>query len=356
MELPASEPNRNTVHAKAVYVSDLAPGREVEDAFLLAEAESRQAKNGPFWNLVLEDRTGQVPCKIFHPHSQSAPKLSAGLIVKIRGQVGIWRDLPQIVADQVDILDMEQHGLDPSDYAKASERDPEDMLADIERILDGHLKHKPWRKLMRSILKNSEIRQRLLAAPGGKSIHHAYIGGLLEHTLDVAKLCVSFSELYEELDKELLLAAAVLHDLGKAWEYGRGPVRDVTDEGRLLGHIHLGFEVLEPFFAKARDLDQGLITHLKHVILSHHGQYEYGSPKLPMTAEAIALHFADNLDSKLNTCAGAFADSESDGEPGWSQYQRSMDRFLYRPARTPGAGPGKNKDDKGNQCLLPLKE
>jgi 3'-5' exoribonuclease len=356
MELSGSEANRNTGHVKMVFVSDLEPGREVEDAFLLAEAEWRQAKNGPFWNLLLEDRTGQVPCKIFHPHSQAAPRLEAGMTVKIRGQVGLWRDMPQVIADRVEVLDPAAHGLDPADYAQASERDPRDMLVELERILDGGLRHKPWRKLLRRVLKDPEIRERLASAPGGKSIHHAYIGGLIEHTLAVVKLCVAFCELYDDLDRELLLAAAVLHDLGKAWEYGRGPVREVTDEGRLLGHIHLGFEVLEPHFAKAKDLDPDLITHLKHVILAHHGQYEYGSPKLPMTAEAMALHFADNLDSKLNTCAGAFAEHETDSGPGWSAYQRSMERFLYRPARTPGADAGKKKDDKGNQCLLPLKE
>lgn len=355
MELSASQENRNSGYQKRTFVADLTPGLEIEEVFLLVEAESRQARNGPFWNLLLEDRTGQVTCKIFHPHSQAAPKLTAGSFARVHGQVGIWRDLPQVVADRIEVLDPEAEGLNPADYAQASAREPENMLFELERILDENLRHKPWRKLARSVLSDPVIRERLLSAPGGKSIHHAYIGGLLEHTLGVLRLCLAFCELYEDLDKELLITAALLHDLGKAWEYAPGPVREVTDEGRLLGHIHIGFEVLEPLFAKVKDLEPELLMHLKHVILSHHGQYEYGSAKLPMTAEALALHFADNLDSKLNICAGAFAEAGGDGGPAWSAYQRSMERFLYRPARTPGAGKDKKKHDKGFQCSLPLK-
>jgi 3'-5' exoribonuclease len=343
------------VQNKHTFVTDLSAGREVDDAFLLAEADLRQAKNGPFWHLVLEDRTGQVPAKIFHPHSQAAPKLETGMLVRIHGQVGLWRDLPQVVADQVQVLDLEEGGLNPADFVKSSERDPQDMLADIQTILDEHVRHKPWRKFMRSVLTSREIRTRLLEAPGGKSIHHAYRGGLMEHTLAVTRLCLAFAEQYPELDKELLLVAAVLHDLGKGWEYAQGPVREVTDEGRLLGHIQMGLEIVEPILKKTKDLEPELVTHLKHVILAHHGQYEYGSPKLPMTAEALALHFADNLDSKLNTCAGAFADQGDGGEPAWSPYQRSMERFLFRPVRTPDPEAANNNKNPGSQCLLPLK-
>lgn len=343
------------MHSKHTFVTDLSAGRELDDAFLLAEADLRQAKNGPFWHLLLEDRTGQVPAKIFHPHSQAAPRLEPGMMVRIHGQVGLWRDLPQVVADQIQILDMDEGGLNPADFVQSSARDPKDMLAEIQAILDEHLKYKPWRKFIRSVLATVEIRKRLLEAPGGKSIHHAYRGGLMEHTLGVTRLCLAFSELYPDLDKELLLVAAVLHDLGKGWEYAQGPVREVTDEGRLLGHIHIGFEILEPIFRKAKDLPNELAAHLKHAILAHHGQYEYGSPKLPMTAEALALHFADNMDSKMNTYARAFADEGGDEEPGWSAYQRSMERYLYRPARTPDADAAKKNNDSGSQCLLPLK-
>jgi 3'-5' exoribonuclease len=357
MKIADSQANRNTVSAKSVFVSELAPGLEVDDLFLLAEADSRQARNGPMWHLLLEDKTGQVPGKIFHPHSMGVAGLAPGMIVRLRGQVGVWRDLPQIVAEEVQVLDPEEDGLDPADFAAASVREPEEMMAELEALVRENIRHKPWRKLLASVLTDKDVRPRLLRAPGGKSIHHAYLGGLLEHTLAVSRLCLSFCALYPGLDRELLLAAAILHDLGKAWEYGQGPVREVTDEGRLLGHIHIGFEVLAPHLAKAKGLDPELATHLKHVILAHHGEYEFGSPRLPMTAEAMALHFADNLDAKLNSCEAALAEMPEGNDPGWSTFQRSMQRYLYRARRTPGNENGKaeNGEDRSRQCSLPLK-
>ena len=307
---------------KTTFIRDLAPG---------------QAKDGPFWSLNLADMSGEMPAKIFSPQALAVPPLSSGLFVRVRGQVGTYRDQPQIVAESAQIMDQQEWNLRLADFVPASERDPEDMLADIERLCKKHLKYKPLRQLVRKVLTSPEVKPRLAAAPGAISIHHAYAGGLVEHTLSVCNLCMAFCDLYPALDRQALLAAAALHDLGKAWEYATGPVREHTDEGRLLGHIQIGLDVIKPFMADAvsKGLDAGVATHVKHLILSHHGELEFGSPKRPKTAEAFALHFADNLDAKLKTVAEVTNGVPDEEDTGWSPYVRSLGRFVYRPMRTP---------------------
>lgn len=341
---------------KTTFIKDLEPGRTVDDIFLLVSAQQGQAKNGPFWSLTLADMSGEMPAKIFSPQAQAVEHLAAGQFVRLRGQVGTYRDQPQIVADAAGVLDPEESGLRLADFVPASPRDPEDMLADIERLCKKHLRHKPLRRLVRAILTAPEIKARLATAPGAVSIHHAYAGGLLEHTLSVCRVCMAFCDLYPELDRQALLAAAVLHDLGKAWEYAQGPVREMSDEGRLLGHIQIGLDVMEPFVAQAlsKGLEPGVAVHVKHLILAHHGELEFGSPKRPKTAEAFALHFADNLDAKLKTVAEAVPQAEDDAPVGWSPFVRSLGRALYRPVRTPDPD-ADNGEQKDEQCLLPLK-
>jgi len=340
------------MNRKKLFVRELTPGEAVDEVFALAEARSGQAKNGPFWSLSLEDNSGRVAAKIFFPHSANCPALAPGQLVQVRGQVGVYRDETQIVAESVQVLDPASPDLVLADFVAASARPAEELLADLEALCREHLRHKPWRALVRKVLTDPEIKARLLAAPGAVSVHHAYVGGLLEHTLAVCRLCMSYCDLYPALDREVLLAAAVFHDLGKAWEYGAGLAREVTDQGRLLGHIALGLDVLAPFLARS-SLDAGLVLHLKHIIVSHHGELAFGSPKRPKTAEAFALHFADNLDAKLATVAGALDEAEAD-QGGWSAYLRSLERPVYRPARTPGREAADQRPEE-DQCLLPLK-
>ncbi|BBD08922.1 3'-5' exoribonuclease YhaM family protein [Desulfovibrio ferrophilus] len=342
---------------KSTFVRDLTPGQNVDEIFLLASAQQGQAKNGPFWSLTLADRSGEIPTKIFSPQAQAITNLAAGQFVRIRGMVGTYRDQPQVVADAATVVEPSANGLQLADFVPASERDPEDMLADLEKLCKENIRHKPLRVLVRTVLTNKQIKARIMPAPGAISIHHAYAGGLVEHTLSVCRLCMSFCDLYPELDRQVLLAAAVFHDLGKAWEYAQGPVREHTDEGRLLGHIQLGLNVIEPFLATAMEkgLEPEVAMHLKHIIVSHHGELEFGSPKRPKTPEAFALHFADNLDAKLKTVAEAVEPAVPEDETGWSPYVRSLGRFVYKPKRTPDPAAENGDDKKDEQCLLPLK-
>ena len=254
----------------------------------------------------------------------------------LEGPVQTFREQIQVIVERLELVDLEQEGLDLSLFLPASGERPRDMLAGLMDLCREHLAYPPWRALVFEVLEDPEVQARLLAAPGAKSVHHAYGGGLLEHTLSVARLCMGLCGHYPQLDREILLVAAVFHDLGKGWELSGGLANDYTDEGRLLGHIFIGLGVLEPFLARS-GAPEALQLHLKHIILSHHGQYEYGSPRRPKTAEALALHYADNLDAKLNQVASVFEGVE-EGERAasglrtsapWSVFSIGLRRRLW---------------------------
>jgi 3'-5' exoribonuclease len=273
-----------------------------------------------------------MDAKVWSPLSQQLTGLTAGQFVFVRGQAATYRDKCQLTLDQLTVVPEAE--VDLSDFLPPSPVEPDALLSQIEELCRKELTHKPWRSLMKKILNDEDIRAHLLPATGAKSVHHAYAGGLLEHTLAVARTCLALCDQYAQLDRQVLLCAALLHDIGKAWELTSGLTCDYTDEGRLLGHIQIGLTRIEPFLQKSKDLEPELILHLKHLIISHHGEYEFGAPKRPKTSEAFILHFADNIDAKMNTIAGAYADLDGT-EQNWTPFQRFLDRYLYRPARTP---------------------
>ncbi len=222
----------------------------------------------------------------------------------------------------------------------------------IEDILAEHILFEPWKQFYKSVLTDSEIRKNFTEGFGAKTVHHAYMGGLLEHTLSVMNLCLLFTEQYPQIDKEILLIGALFHDIGKIEELKNNDhLADFTDEGKLLGHIQLGLELLYPFFKQAKNLPKPFISHLKHMILSHHGELEYGSPKLPATQEALLLHHADNIDAKMSMLDN-FYETMQTNEQSWA-YHRFLNRDIYLPEKTPTVN---KKEKKGiKQCSLPLK-
>ncbi|XPV74824.1 MAG: 3'-5' exoribonuclease YhaM family protein [Desulfovibrio sp.] len=336
---------------KKVFVRDLTPGTSLHDIFLIRSARLGKSRNGPYWNVVLQDCSGEVEAKIWNPLSQHFQELPAGTFVEITAQAGTFRDVTQLTIESMNILE-NTSDFNVADYMPASKVPPEVMMEQLEDLIIEHISYKPWKKFCKKVFADENIRAKFLMATGAKTVHHAYVGGLLEHTLSVATICMSMADLYPELDKQVLLVAAIFHDIGKAWELSGDLANDYTDEGRLLGHMQLGLEHLAPFLTKAKDLDPELKMHFKHLILSHHGEYEFGSPKRPKTPEAFVLHMADNMDAKLNTVLGAF-DSLEGEEPQWTPYQRFLDRFLFRPTPTPDKKKAKQKAEK-NQCMLPI--
>lgn len=331
---------------KTQFIADFAVGDAVAALFLIAAAHQGQAKNGPFWKLVLQDSSGSLEAKIWSPQCQMYPSLAAGDIVDVAGRISMYREKLEVAVDRLRVLDPDERStLDLTLFMPASDRPPAELLAELNALCKTHLAHGPWRKLLKSVLAAPEVTEHILTAPAAKAMHHAYAGGLIEHTLGVAKTCMAFADLYPDLDRQTLLAGAVCHDLGKLWELSQGLATDYTGEGRLMGHIQLVMDFLDPLIRKA-GLEEHLALHLKHLILSHHGQYEYASPRLPSTAEAFALHYADNLDAKLNQVWGAL-DNVPEGESGWSQYLPGLERSVFKPLPTPdGRDPGANTGAK----------
>lgn len=325
---------------KKTFIRDLAAGQNISDIFALSQAQRREARNGPYWQLTLADRTGGMEARIWAPQSLQYDNLKPEQFVAVTGQIASFKDQLQMNITDLALVEPAGAGLDLADFLPSSAVPPAELLAEIEAFLDRELSFKPWRTLCAKVLADADIRAALLTAPGAKSIHHAHAGGLLEHTLGVMRVCAALAALYPSVDREILLTAALFHDLGKAFELTHGFSREYTDAGRLIGHIQMGLEALEPFLRAAKDLPEGLVVHLKHLILSHHGELEFGSPRRPKTVEAFILHYADNLDAKINTVNTALentADPEDAEASHWSEYHRTLGRYLYQPMRTPRA-------------------
>lgn len=336
-QIPASVSNAPGQYAaKSLFVSDIALGVEVADLFILSAAQQGQARNGPYWRLEFRDASGSISGKIWSPQSQAYPELTPGMAVWVKARVTSYRDKLELAVDALRVLDEQETGdLDMSLFLPASEHNPADMLAELSALAKKTLEHKPWRKFINLLLADEDISARLRLAPAAKGMHHAYAGGLLEHTLSVARLCLAIADHYPQLDRQTLFAGAICHDLGKLWELTAGIAIDYTTEGRLIGHINLLMEKLAPFFKKS-GLEPHLIEHLQHLVLSHHGTHEFGSPRLPATAEAFILHFADDMDAKMNQVQNALSGLEAGG---WSAYVGGLDRFLYKAPHTPQTAP-----------------
>ncbi|WP_430708952.1 3'-5' exoribonuclease YhaM family protein [Pseudodesulfovibrio sediminis] len=338
---------------KSQYIHDMAPGQPVNDIFLLASANQAQSRNGPYWNITFQDATGKIDGKIWSPKSQEYPALAPGQMAHVQGFVENYRDKNQLKVDHMELLETPHPDVDMGDFLPTSAVPPQELMEAVEELVTEHMKHKPWKLFCKNVLGNEEIRTRLLSAPGAKTVHHAYVGGLLEHTLQVARSCMAQCDVYPTLDRQTLLAGAIFHDLGKAWELSGGLTNDYTDEGRLLGHIQIGQNKLEPFLKKAKSLDESLKLHLRHLITSHHGEHDFGAPVRPKTPEAFVLHFVDNMDAKLNIIEQAYVDMDKNGQE-WSPYMRFLERNVYRAPTTPDPSAKKNEKPE-NQCLLPLK-
>lgn len=315
-----------------LFVSELSLGSEFSEIFIIASAQQGQARNGPYWRLEFRDASGSIGGKLWSPQSQAYPELLPGWLVEVKGKVTSYRDQLEISVDSLRVLDSEESArLDLSLFMLSSPYRPDDMMDELLELANAHLSHRPWRKLINDLLKDGEIGMALRLAPAAKSMHHAYAAGLLEHTLSVARLCMRLADHYPQLDRQALFAGAVCHDLGKLWELSSGLTAEYTQAGKLLGHIFLFLERLGPFI-KRSGLEPEHAEHLQHMILSHHGSYEFGSPRLPATAEALALHYADILDAKLQQVEKALAGLE---EQGWSPYIPSLERSLFKARRSP---------------------
>lgn len=283
-----------------ISIQDISVGDSLCSVFLVSAATKSESKNGPFWRVELRDATGALEAKIWNPLSQRVTDLKAGDFVEVKGKTSLFREQMQFTIEAIRPVDNPEL-LDIADFLPTSAIAPSEILANIEALALTELTYAPWKNFVKSVLNDPKIRNKLLLAPAAKSVHHAYAGGLLEHMHSVAGICLKFSDHYPELDRQTLFVAALFHDIGKLEELTGGLVNDYTNEGRLLGHIIQGVMLVKPYLEKAK-VDPVLVLHFEHLLLSHHGELDFGAPKIPMTPEAFALHYADNVDAKLAQC------------------------------------------------------
>jgi 3'-5' exoribonuclease len=309
------------------FIADLIEGDSVTSFFLVKQAQVRQRRSGdPYLSMVLGDRTGEMAAVMWEGVQEASKELVEGDIVKVQGLLGTYQGDRQLTITRLRKAAPEE--VAPEDYLPRSLEDPVGLIARLQETVDGMVE--PYLKgLLRDLLADEGFMTDFTVAPAAKTIHHAALGGLLEHTASVVGLCRVLADYYPAVDRDLLLAAAMLHDVGKVRELTWNRVFDYTDAGRLLGHITLGALLVEARIREIPDFPEGLAQRLLHCILSHHGELEWGSPRRPKTLEALVLHYAEDLDGKVNSFLG-FAQQHADPQhPGWTQFNKALDRYLY---------------------------
>ena len=280
------------------FIQDLREGAAVKDIYLCKQKTNATTKNGKeYINVILQDKTGTVDAKIWEPNSFGINDFEAHDYVYIAGEVTSFNGALQVNIKQLRVAG--EGEFSAMDYFPVSSKDIGEMFDELLKFIDS-VENRDLKALLNAFFReDEEFVKAFKANSAAKTVHHGFIGGLLEHTLSVTKLCEYYSKAYPVLKRDLLITAAICHDIGKVREFTPFPDNDYTDEGNLLGHIVMGSEMITEKIAKIDGFSPVLARELKHCILAHHGKLEYGSPKMPSIAEAVALNFADDTDAKL---------------------------------------------------------
>ena len=327
---------------KSPYINELQPNQNVEGLFLVAHKEVRQKKTGePFLSLTLADRSGDVDAKMWDNAADVIPTFAQSDFVRVKGATQVFQNRLQFTIHKLRAV--AEAEVDLADFLPASSRDRVEMFGElmgyVASVTNPHLK-----SLLEGILSNPWVAEGFRDAPAAKSVHHAWIGGLIEHVLSLCALA-RFAAAHYKLDVDLVLTGVILHDIGKIRELEY--VRSIRygDQGQLLGHIPIGMQMATEQIARMPDFPPRLRDLVLHMILSHHGQLEFGSPKVPVFPEALLLHLLDNMDSKMEAMRGLIEhDRLIDGN--WTLYSSTLertvlkkDRYLNPSVETEGGAP-----------------
>lgn len=335
---------------KEIYVGDILGNRSVEGVFLVLNKRTGTTRRGdPFLSLTLSDRTGEVEAKVWDRVDKLGQLFDKNDFVRIRARSEVYQDRLQLVIS--DLGAVEEKDVDLGDFLPRAEKEPELMFQELKALLsqirDVHLK-----SLLKTYFCDEELMGRFKRAPAAKRLHHVCLGGLLEHTLSVMRLVDQVAPLYPGVNQDLLRAGAFLHDMGKVFElsYSRG--FDYTSEGRLLGHIVQGLKLLEEKLAHVEGFPEPLALHLRHLIISHHGEYEYGSPRKPKTLEALLFSYIDDLDAKMNGI-GRFISQQEWEDSEWTGHHGVFGRPFYRHSYISDPGPSVQPEEEGTSQQHP---
>jgi 3'-5' exoribonuclease len=315
---------------KSPYVNELEASQTVTTSFLVHAKEIRQKKTGePYLSLLLGDRTGDLDAKMWDNVSEVMEAFDRDDFVKIKGLVQIYHNRPQLTVHK--LRRMDESEVDFADYFPSSRRDPLEMWAELRAAISG-MSNPHLKALAEAIFDDEEIAGRFRRAPAAKQIHHAYLGGLIEHVLSLCALARMVAQHYPDVDLDLLLTGVLLHDIGKIYELNFERGFSYSNEGQLLGHISIAVRMISE---KVRDLPgfpAQLRSLLEHMILSHHGHLEFGSPKIPLFPEALLLHYLDDLDSKME-CMRSLIEHDRQVEGCFTAYSNALERTVLKKER-----------------------
>ncbi|MGH9394324.1 MAG: 3'-5' exoribonuclease YhaM family protein [Terriglobales bacterium] len=315
---------------KPTFVAELVCDTTITTVFLVAGKEVRQKKDGdPYLSLLLGDRTGQIEGKMWDGVAEVQESFDRDDFVRVRAQVVLYRDKPQLKIERLRRVAEEEVAL--ADYLPATRSDVGAMWDELQGRI-GRMSNPHLQALLQAIFSDADIAARYRRAPAAKTLHHAYLGGLLEHVTSLCRLAELVIQNYPFVDGDLLISGILLHDLGKIDELSYQRSFSYTTPGQLLGHMVLVLELLHKKLAALPDFPRPLQTLLEHLIISHHGKHEFGSPKLPMFPEALLLHQLDDMDSKMQAMHTQL-EQEAPTEAEWTSYNRSLERPLLRTAR-----------------------
>ena len=312
------------------FIETLREGERINDVYLCKYKQSAVTKNGkPYENVILQDKTGTIDAKIWEPNSMGIDDFEALDYVAVVGDVSSFQGALQVSIKRV--RKVHEGEYDPSNYLPVSEYDIEEMyeqlLGFVKAIKNPYLA----RIVNHFFLEDTDFVKRFQFSSAAKSVHHGFVGGLLEHTLSVLKLCQFYVKQYPILNEDLLYTAALCHDIGKVYELSAFPENDYTDDGQLLGHIVMGCEMVGEQIRKIPGFPPKLGNELKHCILAHHGELEFGSPKKPALVEAVALNFADNTDAKMETMKEIFKAAGEQND--WLGYNRLLESNIRKTSK-----------------------
>lgn len=309
------------------FLNELHEGDRINGIYLCKQRQSAVTKNGkPYDSIILQDKTGTMDGKIWDPNSLGIDEFDALDYIEVMGDVTSFAGAMQLNIKRVrKAAEGEYH---PADYLPVSENSTEVMYTQLCSMINS-IKNTYLSALLKKLfVEDPEFIKAFEEHSAAKTVHHGFVGGLMEHTLSVARLCEYMAGAYPILKRDLLIAAALLHDVGKTRELSSFPMNDYTDEGQLLGHIVIGAQMIHDLAREIPDFPEKLEHQLVHCILAHHGELEYGSPKKPALAEAVALNLADNTDARMETLTEIFAADK--GKKEWLGFNRIFESNLRR--------------------------
>lgn len=320
------------------FLMDYAEGDPITQTFLVVRSQLRTATNGAYYiDLELCDRSGKMSGKFWKATRDVYETFGPDDFVQVRAVMEKYRDNKQLRIDS--IIPVQEAYVNLRDFLPATEKEIEPMLKKVKDAIAA-IAGQPLRTLLQAFFNDPVFVAKFCSCPAAVTYHHPYLGGLLEHTSSMLEMGLKMLEVRTELNRDLLAAGLILHDIGKIEEFAYDRAFRYTDRGKLIGHLVIGCELIRDRAAAIKAFPQDQLELLLHLVLSHHGEFEYGSPRLPVTAEAVAVHYIDNLDAKLN-CFEQMRKNAADPQATWSEFSKMFQRELYI-----GSAP-KAADDNG---------